>query len=83
MSGEPIKKAVSSGPKEDAEGTLVEEDNPSFGEDVSEEEQDMEDDPEKDLQSIKYIKESTPKKRKPAAASSSSSGGVKKQRTKK
>lgn len=83
MSGEPIKKAVSAGPTEDAEGTLVEEDGATFGEDVSEEEQDMEDDPEKDLQSIKYIKESTSKKRKTAAASNSKSGGVKKQRTKK
>ena len=76
MSGAPIKKVAASGPSEDAEGTLVEEDEPTFGGEVSENE--MEDDPEKKIE-VKYIKETTKRK----GAASSGSGIAKKQKTKK
>lgn len=75
MSGVPIKKA-SSGPKEEVESSVVAEDE--IAEVFSEDEPDKADDPEVDIQNIKYIKES--KKRKPAAGSS---GPSKKQRIKK
>ncbi|KAI9361124.1 replication factor RFC1 C terminal domain-containing protein [Pilaira anomala] len=75
-SGEPIKKA-SNGPKEEAEGTLVVEDDTA--EVFSEDEPDMADDPEVDIQNIKYVKES--KKRK-SAEGSNGAKKTKKQKTK-
>ncbi|KAI9260071.1 replication factor RFC1 C terminal domain-containing protein [Helicostylum pulchrum] len=75
LSGVPIKKA-SSGPKEEVESSVVVEDE--IAEVFSEDEADKADDPEVDLQNIKYIKES--KKRKAAAGSG---GSNKKQRVKK
>lgn len=79
LSGAPIKKAVT-GPREDAEGIVVVEDESAFGDQVFEEEFDKADDPELDIQSIKYIKENT-KKRKAAAGGSGS--GTKKLKSKK
>jgi hypothetical protein len=74
IGGEAIKKSVS-GPKEDAEGTIIEEDKP-IGDDLSEDENsDEKEDPENDIKDIKYIKESTKttkgKKRKNTASTSS------------
>lgn len=83
MSGVPIKKATTFGPKEDAEDTIIEEDEATFGDDVSEEEPDKEDDPEQDLQNIKYIKESSKKRKAPATASKGGASASKKLKSKK
>ncbi|KAI7887255.1 replication factor RFC1 C terminal domain-containing protein [Mucor mucedo] len=73
LSGNPIKK-VASGPKEDIESTVVAEDDSAY---VEEEELDKADDPELDIQNIKYIKESTKKRKNTATASGSSSKKLK------
>lgn len=68
IGGAPIMKSVS-GPREDAVGTIVEDDEP-IGDDLSEDEAKQETTSEDDLQEIKkYLKE-TPKKRKAAASGS-------------
>lgn len=75
-SGEPIKKA-SNGPKEEAEGTLVVEDDTA--EVFSEDEPDKADDPEVDIQNIKYVKESNKRK---SAEGSNGAKKTKKQKLK-
>lgn len=69
MSGNPIKKAAT-GPSEDIESMVVAEDDSVL---EGDEEPDKADDPELDIQNIKYIKEST-KKRKSTASGSGSNG---------
>ncbi|OAD03233.1 hypothetical protein MUCCIDRAFT_110087 [Mucor lusitanicus CBS 277.49] len=79
IGGAPIKRSVS-GPREDAVGTMVEDDEP-IGDDLSEAEEETT--AEQDLQEIKkYIKEA-PKKKKAAVASGSGRGTSKKLKTKK
>ncbi|KAK4516373.1 uncharacterized protein ATC70_011344 [Mucor velutinosus] len=79
IGGAPIKRSVS-GPREDAVGTIVEDDEP-IGDDLSEDEEETTS--EQDLQEIKkYLKE-VPKKKKAAAASGSGRGTSKKLKTKK
>ncbi|KAI9483454.1 MAG: replication factor RFC1 C terminal domain-containing protein [Benjaminiella poitrasii] len=77
VSGVPIKKSVS-GPKEDAEGTIIEDDEPIGDDNPSEEGVGEE---EEDIKDIKYIKEATTKKRK--AAGSGSGSTSKKTKTRK
>ncbi|KAI7908090.1 replication factor RFC1 C terminal domain-containing protein [Cokeromyces recurvatus] len=67
VGGVPIKKIVS-GPKEDAEGTIIEEDEP-IGDDSPVEEESVN---EEDAMDSKYIKEASSKKRKTTGTGSSS-----------
>ncbi|KAL7319919.1 DNA replication factor C complex subunit Rfc1 [Mucor circinelloides] len=79
IGGAPIKRSVS-GPREDAVGTIVEDDEP-IGDDLSEEEEETT--AEQDLQEIKKYMKEAPKKRKAAAASGSGRGTSKKAKSKK
>lgn len=79
IGGAPIKRSVS-GPREDAVGTIVEDDEP-IGDDLSEAEEETTS--EQDLEEIKKYMKEAPKKRKAAAASGSGRGTSKKLKTKK